>query len=137
MYLTASVRGPACSFGLCCVWSCHILDTSVCVERRSSESTSQGSGLKQNPEVIQTPKSWLSLHKCQAEKPEIQTQSYGRVRVAFYMCEDKRAHFRPPSLVSRERLYRLLGIYANDQGSNSLVFLIPLQSCKRMGLVTR
>ena len=95
----------------------------MCVERRSSESTSQGSGLKQNPEVIQMPKSWLSLHKCQTE---IQTQSYGRVRVAFYMCEDKRAHFRPPSLVSRERLYHPLGIYAKDQGSNSLVFFCLL-----------
>ena len=39
--------------------------------------------------------------------------------------------------MSRERLYGLLGIYAKDQGSNSLVFLFPLQSCKRMGLVTR
>ena len=39
--------------------------------------------------------------------------------------------------MSRERLYRLLGIYAKHQGSNSLVFLFPLQSCKTMGLVTR
>ena len=39
--------------------------------------------------------------------------------------------------MSREKLYRPLGIYAKDQGSNSLVFLFPLQSCKRMGLVTR
>ena len=34
-------------------------------------------------------------------------------------------------------LYRPLGIYAKDQGSNSHVFLFPLQSCKWMGLVTR
>ena len=39
--------------------------------------------------------------------------------------------------MNRKRLYHLLGIYAKDQGSNSLVFLFPLQSCKRMGLVTR
>ena len=38
--------------------------------------------------------------------------------------------------MSRERLYHLLGIYAKDQGSNSLVFLFPLQSGKRIGLVT-
>ena len=31
-------------------------------------------------------------------------------------------------MVSRERLYRLLGIYAKHQGSNSLVFLFPLGS---------
>ena len=29
------------------------------------------------------------------------------------------------------------GIYTKDQGHNSLVFLFPLQSSKRMGLVTR
>ena len=29
------------------------------------------------------------------------------------------------------------GIYAKDQGRNSLIFLFPLQSSKRMGLVTR
>ena len=96
MYLRMLVRGAACSLGLCCVQSCHILETSVCVERRSSESTSQRSGLNQNPEVILMPKSWLSVHKCQTEIFEIQTQrqSYGGIRVAFYMCEAKREHFR-------------------------------------------
>ena len=50
-----------CSFGLYCVWSCHILETSVRVERRSSKSASQRSGLNKNPEVILMPKSWLSV----------------------------------------------------------------------------
>ena len=63
------------------------------VERRSSESTSQRSGLNQNPEVILMAKSWLSVHKCQTEI-QTQRQSYGGVRVAFYMCEAKREHFR-------------------------------------------
>ena len=39
--------------------------------------------------------------------------------------------------MSRERLYHLLGIYAKDQGSNSLVFFCLLQKFQKGGVADK
>ena len=76
MYLRTLVNGPASSCRAVSVWSCHILETSVRVERHSSES-SQRSGLLLN--WIRTQRLYINaklLALCNNVKPKYLKKKY-------------------------------------------------------------